>query len=156
MGLTIVGLPVALVLAWAFELTPQGLRTEPTSRAREEAEPVVRTLTEQHSDSPFTSTARALFHGLRGERAAALEAISPALREAGRRTEMFSRFIAESHALAGDIESALDWLERAVELGMANYPYLSRIDPFLENVRGDRRFRELMERVEAEWRAFQE
>lgn len=51
---------------------------------------------------------------------------------------------------------ALDWLERAVELGLANHPYLSRIDPLLENVRGEPRFQEIMERVEAEWRAFEE
>lgn len=122
----------------------------------EEAEPMVSALTEKHPESPFTSIARALFLALRGERTAASDAISPALREAARRTEMFSRFLAECHALAGDVEEALDWLEHAVEIGLAHYPYLSRIDPLLENVRGEPRFREIMARVEAEWRAFQE
>ncbi len=37
-------------------------------------------------------------------------AVPPVLREAGRRTEMFSRSVAESHAMAGDIGGAPEWL----------------------------------------------
>ena len=122
----------------------------------DEAAPVVDRLRERYRDTPFTSTARSLFHGFRGERSAALDAISPALKGAARQTEMFSRFLAECHATAGDVDGALDWLEQAVEFGLANHPFLSRVDPLLENVRGAPRFQALMERVEAEWRAFQE
>jgi len=122
----------------------------------EEAEPAVRKLGELHAGTPLAATGLSLFHGIRGEPAAAMEAITPELEEAARQTEMFSRFLAECHALAGEVEEALDWLERAVEIGLANYPFLARIDPLLENVRREPRFRALLERVEAEWRAFRE
>ncbi len=122
----------------------------------DEAAPVLRGMGEKHPGSPFTATARSLYHAFRGEEAAALEAISPALCEAARMTEMFSRFVAECHAAAGDVGGALDWLENAVELGLAHHRYLARVDPLLENVRGEPRFRELLERVEAEARAFRE
>ncbi|MDX1577513.1 MAG: hypothetical protein R3266_03470, partial [Gemmatimonadota bacterium] len=36
LGLAIVGLPVALILAWALQLTPEGVRTERAIRAEEE------------------------------------------------------------------------------------------------------------------------
>jgi len=35
-----------------------------------------------------------------------------------------------------------------------NYPYLSRISPFLENIRSEPRFEEILERVERAWRSF--
>ncbi len=121
----------------------------------EEAPGVVAAMEEDHAATPFTSTARSLFHGFRGERGAALEAISPVLREAARHTEMFSRFLAECYAMAGDVEGALDSLERAVELGLANHPYVARVAPTLQDVRGERRFQEILARVEEKWRAFQ-
>lgn len=43
-----------------------------------------------------------------------------------------------------------------MEIGLANYPFLARVDPLIENLRGEARFRALLERVEAEWRAFRE
>lgn len=114
-----------------------------------EAAPVLRRMGEKHPGSPFTATARSLHHAFRGEGAAALEAITPDLREAARQTEMFSRFVAECHAAAGDVDGALDWLENAVDLGLAHHRFLARVDPLLENVRGEPRFREILERVAA-------
>lgn len=122
----------------------------------DETEPTVATLRERYPDTPYTSTAASLFHALRGERERALAAISPALREAGRRNEMFARFLMECHALAGDVRAALAWLETDIDLGMANYPFLARIDPLIESLRGERRFESIMERVETEWRSFQD
>jgi serine/threonine-protein kinase len=116
----------------------------------DEAAPVLRRMGEKHPGSPFTATARSLHHAFRGEGAAALEAISPDLREAARQTEMFSRFVAECHAAACDVDGALDWLENAVDLGLAHHRFLARVDPLLENVRGEPRFREILERIEAE------
>ena len=119
----------------------------------DEAEPAVRRLAEVHPGTPLEAITRSLFHGMRGEPGAAMEAITPGLREAALQTEMFSRFLAECHALAGEVDGALEWLERAVEIGLANWPFLAEIDPLLENVRGEERFGELLGRVEVEWRA---
>jgi serine/threonine protein kinase len=61
---------------------------------------------------------------------------------------------ADCHALTGDAAGALEWLERAVDLGVVNYPFISRIDPFLAPLRADPRFQELMRRVKREWESF--
>ena len=59
--------------------------------------------------------------------------------------------IAAGYALLDRPGEALDWLENAVNRGFLNYPFLSEYDPFLENIRGERRFKDLMERVKHEW-----
>jgi hypothetical protein len=38
---------------------------------------------------------------------------------------------------------------------MINYPFLSEHDRYLDNVRGDARFRELMGRAKREWERFE-
>ena len=64
-------------------------------------------------------------------------------------------FIAECYALLEEKEQSMTWLDRAVEWGLINYPLLSEIDPFLENIRGEERFKKLMERVKYEWENFE-
>ena len=63
--------------------------------------------------------------------------------------------IAEGHALLGDRDEALRWLERALERGIFNYPLLSEIDPLLANIRNEPRFKKLMERVKYQWEHFE-
>ncbi len=60
--------------------------------------------------------------------------------------------MAESCALIGQREEALDWLESAVGRGFTNYRFLSRYDRFLEPIRGEERFQKLMERTERQWK----
>jgi non-specific serine/threonine protein kinase len=50
---------------------------------------------------------------------------------------------------------ALDWLEHAVKRGWINFPLFAKNDPFLENIRGEPRFKKLMERVKHEWENFE-
>jgi TolB-like protein len=66
--------------------------------------------------------------------------------------EMCSWWLAQSFALIGENEKALYWIEYAAfKRGFINYPFFSKIDPFLENIRGEERFKKLMERVKYEW-----
>jgi tetratricopeptide (TPR) repeat protein len=63
--------------------------------------------------------------------------------------------MAEGFASIGDSVESLKWLERGVEKGWINYQYLARTDPWLEGIRGDPRFGDLMVRVKREWEAFE-
>jgi hypothetical protein len=40
-------------------------------------------------------------------------------------------------------------------MGWINYPYLSEIDPWLQGIRGEPRFEQLMQRVKREWEEFE-
>jgi TolB-like protein len=66
-----------------------------------------------------------------------------------------SLFFAECLAVAGDSGNAMDWLENAVNLGFVNYPFLNEYDSFLNNIRGEKRFKRLMEQVKHEWENFE-
>ncbi len=70
-------------------------------------------------------------------------------------SDLFPRFLAQGYALAGMPERALHWLEIAVDRGFINYPFLARYDPFLESLRGDRRFLRLMKTTRARWERFE-
>ena len=56
----------------------------------------------------------------------------------------YSLLAAVGYSLLDDKDKALDWLENSVYLGFCNYIYMSEHDPFLENIRGEKRFKELM------------
>ncbi len=64
-------------------------------------------------------------------------------------------YIAQAYAVVGKVTESLDWLETAIDMGVINYPYMSKYDPALENVRGEKRFAGLMERVKREWESFE-
>jgi hypothetical protein len=63
--------------------------------------------------------------------------------------------VAECYSLLGDIESALHWLDRAVNWGWFNYPLYARTDPFFEPMRRDPRFQAFLERVKVQWESFE-
>jgi len=63
--------------------------------------------------------------------------------------------LASAHAAVGEAEQALLWLNRAIDRGMINYPFLSKHDWHLDNIRGDARFGEAMERAKGEWERFE-
>ena len=47
----------------------------------------------------------------------------------------------------GDKERALDELERAYQTGDTNYLYIIKVDPLLDDLRGQLRFKALMQKV---------
>jgi hypothetical protein len=66
-----------------------------------------------------------------------------------------SQQVTDCLALIDEKGLALDWLEHSIKIGFINYPFLNEHDPFLENIRGEERFKKLMERVKHEWENFE-
>jgi hypothetical protein len=64
-------------------------------------------------------------------------------------------YMAECYSLLDKRQEAIKWLKQAVNRGMINYPLLNTHDPFLENIRSDKRFEELMKRIKVEWENFE-
>ncbi len=62
--------------------------------------------------------------------------------------------LASAHAAVGATDEALLWLDRAIDQGMINYPFLSEHDHYLDSIRGDERFGRSMERARREWERF--
>ena len=71
------------------------------------------------------------------------------------RDEQHAWWMASNYALIGEKELAMDWLQISINLGNFNYPFLNEYDPFLENLRGEERFRKMMTEVKARWEAFE-
>ncbi len=81
--------------------------------------------------------------------------LTPDFLKTTRRDAQYSYHIAAFYAFLGEKEEALDWLENAVNRDFINYPLLAEKDPFLAKLRGEERFRKLMERVKHEWEHFE-
>ena len=83
--------------------------------------------------------------GLRGDRAAVLAPLGDAERAMAESDEYWSYLMASAYAMVGEEAEALGWLEHAVGVrGWIDYVYFTRHDRFLERLRGNGRFRELM------------
>jgi non-specific serine/threonine protein kinase len=102
-------------------------------------------------ESTVGAVCRFLNHALTGQDDAAVRSLPPDIEQAAGWDEQMSWEIAAGYALLDRPREALDWLENAVNRGFLNYPFLSEYDPFLENIRGERRFKVLIERVKHEW-----
>jgi hypothetical protein len=99
--------------------------------------------------------APALASALRGQRDKLLRIMTPELRAAAKWDEIFAWWTADCFALVNERELAMDFIERAVDFGFINLPWLSQHEPFLENIRDYPRFTHLMERVRKAWEAFE-
>ena len=92
---------------------------------------------------------------LQNERDRALQALSKDKRSILSKDPEGPWLMACCFARLNDKAEALSWLERAVARGWANYPLFSKIDPFLESLRGEARFEKLMARVKRDWESFE-
>lgn len=67
----------------------------------------------------------------------------------------YSWFLAECHALVGNKKEAFRWLDNAVHRGFLNYPLVRKLDPFLDNLRGEEQFEKLVDKVKYGWERFE-
>ena len=92
---------------------------------------------------------------LQNKKSKALENISSEFKMAMKEDEILPIWMAEIYSLIKEKNEAIDWIEQGVKWGFINYPFLMEYDIFLENIRGEERFKKLMERVKYEWENFE-
>jgi len=105
-------------------------------------------------DNVCTKFCLLLKYGLRKERDKAFREMTPDFQKTCKRDPEWSYYVALSLSALDAKTEALDWLENAVNRGFLNSPALER-EPFLHNLRGQERFKRLMERVKYEWEHFE-
>jgi hypothetical protein len=102
-------------------------------------------LERQPSDNHLAQVALRFRRGLTGDRAGVLSPLSAAERAIAESDEYWAYLVASAYALVGEEDQALSWLTHAVTVrGWIDYVYFTRHDRFLESLRGNRRFQELM------------
>jgi serine/threonine protein kinase/Tfp pilus assembly protein PilF len=122
---------------------------------RDESVTILDAVARDTSPMAWARLAPAMACALRGERDQLLRILTPELRAAAKWDEIFAWWTADCFALVDEREAAMDFIERAVEFGFINLPWLSQHEPFLANLRGEPRFARLMERVRRAWEAFE-
>ena len=103
----------------------------------------------QLPDEPWLVTFQGMLHARRGQTDAALECVRKALdspRSFGHTHHTYYN-IACVHAVLGDTDKAMAWLERSVDTGFPCWPFF-RIDPHLENLREEPAFTRLVDDLE--------
>ena len=141
--------PADPTIKFAYGLSLTYLREE------EHACVVFDELAREQPGTIFSGLGLSLKYVFEGKRAEALRCLDARSLMPSRRDFQYACWVAECYALLDEREKALDWLERDVELGMINYPYLSEYDPLLANLRSEPRFQQLMARVKKEWERFE-
>jgi tetratricopeptide (TPR) repeat protein len=93
--------------------------------------------------------------GLKGDTQIVSNLLAGPFREWCWSERVWASRVATAYALLNEREEALRWLEHAIDIGFINYPWLAERDRWLENLRGEEDFKELMMRVKKEWEEFE-
>jgi hypothetical protein len=91
----------------------------------------------------------ALSHGSSGTMAH----VTPTLEAAASRVEFFALIMGEANALIGRSDDAIKWTRTAVDRGFINYPFLAQHSQFLNPIRDDSRFQQLLVELRPRWEA---
>jgi serine/threonine protein kinase/tetratricopeptide (TPR) repeat protein len=122
----------------------------------DEASSVIDQMVKSSKDNVMTKSALVYKYAFLNDRTNLFKVMTPDFEETCRADPAASEWIASALALIGENEKALDWLENAVNLGFINYPFLAKKDPWLASIRGEARFKKILERVKYEWEHFEE
>ncbi len=106
------------------------------------------------SDDAFKKMSGFLRAALRGENDTFSRLQTPDVLRTIKRDLQLSYHTASFYSFLNQPKDALDWLENAISRGFYNYRFME-VDPFLNNIRGEERFKKLMERVKYEWEHFE-
>jgi len=121
---------------------------------RDEALTVINRMETASPGNAMTTFSLLTKYALLKDKESALRVMTPAFEKTCRRDPEWSYWVAEGLALVGSKEEALDWLENAVNRGWINCSLIG-CDPLLNSIRGEERFKKLMERAKYEWEHFE-
>ncbi|MFC2142317.1 protein kinase [Acidobacteriota bacterium] len=121
----------------------------------EESYKILGKLGKESPDTWLGQLSSFFLYALQNKKTEAMQAVSENLIKAARGDELMPLWMAECYAMIHEKSEAVDWLEEGAKWGFINYPFLNEYDPFLENIRGEPRFKKLMERVKHEWENFE-
>ncbi len=126
------------------------------NRRFDEAYTIIDQLAKVAPETHLVQVGLFLKYALQGNKRKALQFVTDELITAVKWDEHISWVMADCYSLINDKEDSIDWLKHAaLDRGFINYPFLNEYDPFLENIRGEERFKKLMERVQYEWENFE-
>ena len=120
----------------------------------DEAIPIIDQNVRLNPDTVFAKLSLILKYSLQGDKEGVIGEMTQDFIKTVQRDWSYAHHLAGFLSLANLKNEALDWLENSTKMGMINYPLLNNLDPFLENIRGEERFKKLMERVKYEWENF--
>jgi eukaryotic-like serine/threonine-protein kinase len=86
-------------------------------------------------------------YALQGDRAKIDSLMTDDFKNSVRRDIQYPWHVAVARTILGDYDEALEWLEMAVDNGLANHRFLSEFDPYLKPLHHDPRFVKLIERA---------
>lgn len=110
-------------------------------------------LIKEHPDTVYASLARAFYLAITKENDEMIRIINE-LSAAAEGDHLFAWMFAQVCSYANEKIMAIKFMERSTRDIFINYPLFSEHDPFLENIRGEERFKELMQKVKYEWENF--
>ena len=122
---------------------------------KERALDIFNLIVKQNPETIYASLSWLYTHSLNDNISGFHEALDEKLIQIAEIDHLFSWLLAECFALIGDNDAAITWLEKAVNKGRIDYPFLNNYDRLLDNIRGEERFKKLMERVKKEWDEFE-
>jgi TolB-like protein len=108
----------------------------------------------QHPEEPLFISMRGMLHARRRQTDPALDCLRKALEyplSFGHAHHTYHH-IACIYSELGETEKAIAWLEKSIDSGNPCWPFF-RIDPYLENLRGESRFQRLVDALEREFTA---
>jgi non-specific serine/threonine protein kinase len=141
--------PANLLTRWSYAMT---LMLE---RRILEATPIVDTFEKDARRNIWAGSAVLLKAAFDGDKDKVLSFMTSEFVEPARLDLTIAWVVAQGYALLGEKDKALDWLENAITHGFINYPFISKYDPLLENLRSEERFKQLMEKTKYEWEHFE-
>ncbi|MEM7481852.1 MAG: protein kinase [Acidobacteriota bacterium] len=122
---------------------------------RERATEIFEGLSQSMPESFFAYMAQLYLHAFRGESAEGARIVQEELKPIASVSAFYSWNLSEGLSLLGEHDLALEWLDQALANGFMNYTLIGEKDPFLESLRGDERFDDLVGRMREAWGNFE-